>query len=159
MKLNIGSGNSSKQGYASVDKYCQADYEADFINLPFPDNSIQEVYTSHTLEHLGKFEVPIALKELYRVLEPKGIFTIIVPNLEWCVKTWLQDSDKRGFYLDAIYGNQEHSGEYHKTGFTLEGLKKMVEDTGLKVDNAEYVFDHSVQSIYIKGVKYEEKMV
>jgi len=156
MKIDIGSGNSPKQGFASVDKYCQADYEADFIHLPFPDNSIQEVYTSHTLEHLGKNEVSIALKEIYRVLEPKGIFTIIVPDLEWCIRAWLKAPDKRGFFMDAIFGNQEHAGEFHKTGFTKDSLKKLVEDAGLKVIRSEYISDHAVQSIIIEGEKWKE---
>lgn len=160
MKIDVGGSDHPKQGYASVDKYSPtADYQADFINLPFPDNSIQEVYTSHTLEHLSKNEIPLALKEIYRVLEPKGTFTIIVPDLDWCVKFWIESKDKTGFPLDTIYGSQEHNGEFHKTGFTKDSLQKLVEAAGLKVTRSDYIFDHAVQSIIIEGVKNEEKMV
>jgi predicted SAM-dependent methyltransferase len=153
MRIDIGGADSPKQGFASVDKYYSADYKADFTNLPFPDNSIQEVYTSHTLEHLGKKEAPLALKEIYRVLQPNGIFTIIVPDLEWIAIYWYQSKDKTGFLLDAIYGNQNHEGEFHKTGFTKESLQKLVESVGLKITKSEYIWDHEVQSIIIEGVK------
>ena len=43
MKIDVGGGNQPKIGYANVDKYStNADYQADFINLPFPNNSIVE---------------------------------------------------------------------------------------------------------------------
>lgn len=153
MRLNIGAGNVKMDGFASVDKYADADYKANIVSLPFPNNSISEIYTSHTLEHLGKYEVPKALKEIYRVLEFKGTYTIIVPDLEWCVNEYLKSSNKYGFVLDTIYGNQEHEGEFHKTGFTLEILKKLVIDTGFKITKAEYITDHAVKSIKIQGWK------
>ena len=46
--------------------------------LPFPDNSVQEVYASHVFEHLVHWEDVIM--EVFRVLEPGGILTVRVPH-------------------------------------------------------------------------------
>jgi SAM-dependent methyltransferase len=46
--------------------------------LPFPDNSIKSAITHHCLEHLGDGFIPL-MDDVYRVLEPGGIFRIIVP--------------------------------------------------------------------------------
>lgn len=40
------------------------------------------VYCSHAMEHLYPHEVPKALSEFYRVLEPEGHVIILVPDLE-----------------------------------------------------------------------------
>jgi len=156
MKLDIGAGNSPKQGFKSVDKYTSADYNADMTSLPFPDESIEEIYTSHALEHLPKREVLVALCEMYRVLEFDGLLTIIVPDLEWCMKAYLVSHDKVGFSLDAIYGNQEHEGEFHKTGFCLDELRSLIFSNGFELIEDKYIQDHGVQSIYIKAKKWKE---
>lgn len=154
MRLNVGSGLASKEGFASVDKFIPADFQADILKLPFKDNSIEEVYASHVLEHLAKKEVPLALSEIYRVLQENGKFTIIVPDLIWCMNNFLNSPDHYGFPLDAIYGNQEHEGEFHKTGFTMEMLKILVTSSKLHITKSEYIKDHDVQCIFIEGEKW-----
>ncbi len=60
-----------------------ADYYGEACNLPFRDNSLDYVVTSHVLEHVGN---PIAaLAEWCRVLRPGGIIYLVVPDrrLTW----------------------------------------------------------------------------
>lgn len=46
--------------------------------LPFlPDNSIDDIYSCHFLEHLSGFD--FMMKEAYRVLKPNGTFRGVVP--------------------------------------------------------------------------------
>lgn len=49
----------------------------DAIELPFADNYFDVVYSRHTLEHILKPE-PM-LKEIHRVLNSMGLFSLIVP--------------------------------------------------------------------------------
>jgi predicted SAM-dependent methyltransferase len=57
--------------------------------LPFPDNSMYAVYSSHLLEHLYFEEAKELLKECYRVLKPNGVLRIVVPDLKnMIVKYW-----------------------------------------------------------------------
>src|SRR5690606_16778965 len=48
----------------------------------FSDNSIDVVYSSHTIEHLSYDEASFVFKESYRVLRPNGLIRIVVPDLE-----------------------------------------------------------------------------
>ena len=41
--------------------------------LPFPDNSIEFVYTEHMFEHILPMQCAAFLKEAYRVLKPGGV--------------------------------------------------------------------------------------
>jgi ubiquinone/menaquinone biosynthesis C-methylase UbiE len=80
-RINLGCGTNIKKGYINVDT---EDYEGvDIIHdlnkypYPFKDNSVDEVYMEHVLEHLedqGK-----TIEEIYRILKKKGSFILIYP--------------------------------------------------------------------------------
>src|SRR3989344_1062674 len=46
----------------------------DLLKLPFPDQSFVGVWAYTSLLHLKKAEINQALQEIYRVLEPNGVF-------------------------------------------------------------------------------------
>lgn len=50
--------------------------------IPFPDSIFDVVYHSHLLEHLNRRNARCFLKECYRVLKPKGIMRVVIPDLE-----------------------------------------------------------------------------
>ncbi|MBM3531924.1 MAG: class I SAM-dependent methyltransferase [Alphaproteobacteria bacterium] len=44
--------------------------------------SIDAVFSSHVIEHLYAHEVPVALREFYRVLKPDGFLVLTCPDLQ-----------------------------------------------------------------------------
>lgn len=81
-KLNLGAGESKKEGYVNLDWNPLAEpdvaHDLNVIPYPFPDNSFDLVEASHVLEHLDK---PFAImKELHRILKPGGRLEIKVPH-------------------------------------------------------------------------------
>ncbi|MDD3159861.1 MAG: class I SAM-dependent methyltransferase [Candidatus ainarchaeum sp.] len=83
MKLDVGCGQICKPGFIGVD-YKKYNDKIKFIvnlnksKLPFKDNSIEEIYCSHVLEHLDNPMETIG--EFYRVLLKGGKLKIIVPH-------------------------------------------------------------------------------
>lgn len=84
MKLNLGSGKNPKEGFLNVDKFGTPDVKHDLEVFPWPwkDNSVDEIYMNHVLEHLGEtteifFEI---IKELYRVCRAGALIAIAVPH-------------------------------------------------------------------------------
>lgn len=80
-KLNLGSGTKYLKGYINLD--FEPSLNPDIVcdldkGLPFPDNSIDEVYSEHLLEHVK--DILFVLKEIKRVLKPNGIFKSRVPH-------------------------------------------------------------------------------
>lgn len=63
--------------------------------LPFPDRSVDYVYTSHVLEHLAAADARKLIEEVFRVLKPGGMVRLVVPDLAY---------GARG-YLDALANN------------------------------------------------------
>jgi predicted SAM-dependent methyltransferase len=124
MKLDIGAGDSPKgPEYTSVDLYVGADIEAPMWEIPLPDGSVEEIYSSNALEHVSKFKVIPTIREWHRLLQVGGLLYLVVPDLKWAVKFWLEiaemdSSEATTWPMDIIFGHQKHEGEYHKTGFT-----------------------------------------
>ncbi len=79
-KLNIGCGKDIKEGYVNLDV---VDYGGNRIHdlnkfpYPYEENSFDEVYASHILEHLDNFHDYIT--EIYRILKPGGILIVYAP--------------------------------------------------------------------------------
>ena len=57
--------------------------------FPWPDNSVDVVYSSHTLEHLSRDAGRLFLEECMRVLKKDGIIRIIVPDLKALVSEYM----------------------------------------------------------------------
>lgn len=62
--------------------------------LPFVDNSIDNFYTSHTLEHIQLPVVSFIIKEIYRTLKPNGLIRVVVPNVQLVMIAYLRKNKK-----------------------------------------------------------------
>ena len=62
----------------------------DVTNLPFDDNSMDEIYASHVLEYFDWAEAQDVLKEWYRVLVPWGWVRIGVPDFAALARLYVQ---------------------------------------------------------------------
>ena len=155
LKLDIGSGFAhGEDGWVGVDPFSsEADVRAFMWDLPYEDNTVDEIFSSHSLEHIGKAQVPVTLREWFRVLKPGGKVTVRVPDLEWCVNHWLNHKYDTGWCIDIIFVNQNHEGEYHKTGFIEYTLKKYLTDVGFRITKFEELNTHSQRTLSAECTK------
>jgi predicted SAM-dependent methyltransferase len=58
--------------------------------LPMEENSCDGLFCSHVLEHLSLDDFRKALKNSYKVLKPGGVFRLIVPDLEFAAKEYME---------------------------------------------------------------------
>lgn len=74
VKLDIGCGEKVTKGFIGMDKRdCGQEIIWDATDgIPFPDNSVDTICTSHFLEHLEDDESVDFLQECMRVLKHKG---------------------------------------------------------------------------------------
>ncbi|WNC29641.1 methyltransferase domain-containing protein [Thermosynechococcus sp. PKX82] len=61
--------------------------------LPFKEEEVDAVYSSHVLEHLSCQEAENFLRDAYRVLKPNGVLRIVVPDLEQTTRAYLAELD------------------------------------------------------------------
>lgn len=83
--LNVGCGNKTHPDWVNID---MASNSPDVIvanllkGFPFPDNTFDVLYHSQVLEHFPKEGAHAFIKECHRVLKPKGVIRVVMPDLE-----------------------------------------------------------------------------
>ena len=171
VKLNLGCASRLLPGYTNIDidslekikrRYpdikITTDYtdsiqflQADILNLPYEDNSADEIRADALVEHLSFLEESKFFYEVQRVLKPGGLFRFSVPDFEEAVKKWLVAKDEwKDFFRDdeeairqqhwfgqysysmdnrwgyltaAIFGPQNGLGQFHKNAYTVPKIR------------------------------------
>lgn len=130
------------------------------------DNSCEQIYASHLLEHIPHVDVPGILNIWYRKIKSGGKLTINVPDLSWAAMTLIEydlGKELNGYYdrfegehgLQSIfYGSQSHKGEFHKSGYIRESVLDLLEKAGFSKISIEQVVDaHDMGVIIATGEK------
>jgi predicted SAM-dependent methyltransferase len=153
LKLDIGSGQRhGDDGWIGVDSFSDADCKASMWELPYPEGTIDEIFSSHALEHVPKKMVLPTLQEWFRVLKPGGKLTLRVPDLEWCCTHWLTHQTT-GWDMDVLFGNQNHEGEFHKTGFNYVIIVNYLSQCGYQLDKFERLNTHNQMTMSFEAHK------
>jgi predicted SAM-dependent methyltransferase len=170
LKLHLGCGGNCKPGWVNIDISLvklpigprNPDLWLDLReDLPFPDGSASVIYSEHFFEHLDyPRDVKHLLREAMRVLEPRGLFSVGVPDTAYALESY-------------VYGNEEffrvtrerkwhpawcrtwmHQINYHfwqdgehKWQYDFETLAQVLADAGF-VDVVQRPFDPSLDSEY-----------
>lgn len=132
-KLEIGSGNKPKEGYLHFDvrENVKADVVGDARKLPFENGEFSEVYSRFFLEHLPRKEALLALKEMNRVLKKGGTLEIIVPNIGYFCKLFIEEiGQKKEWALNKIYGFENYIEDHHFFGYDEIILSKALIESG-----------------------------
>lgn len=95
MKINIGGQKGRKcfpKDWKIVDISLKSDYVVDIgrEKLPFKNNFVSNIYTSHTLEHVFPDQLSFVFLEMFRVLEKKGKIRVVVPDFSLAVKAYCE---------------------------------------------------------------------
>ena len=129
--LHLGCGSKYIVGLVNVDLHDDSvrDEAWDVLSLPLTDHSVDWVEAHHVLEHLGRQEGELALREWRRVLRREGRLAITVPDLQ--LLAWRQVMTTREQRTTAMfYGSQEHAGMFHRYGYTSQSLAQTLKFVG-----------------------------
>lgn len=108
--------------------------------LPFPENSIPAIYSSHFLEHLTKEGGEQFINECFRILVNGGIIRIVVPALEKErneIKNALTYYEKGNTQLIQKYVTSDKYGfinkySIHRHMYNYESLSNLLMRSGFK---------------------------
>ena len=101
VRLNWGCGLKPAQGWINSDirPIEGVDLQGDIRDgLPLMDRSIDYAVSIHVLQDLAWPDIPIALKELQRVLKPRGVLRLALPDLERAIDAYRR-GDADYFYI------------------------------------------------------------
>jgi len=100
--LNIGSGGTCFKGFINLDLASDwyANIQEDFIEynlltdaLPFDNDTVDNIYCSHLVEHIENKDVARFLQDCNPVLAPGGVLRIACPDAEFLYQVSSFDND------------------------------------------------------------------
>ena len=109
-------------------------------------DSVDAVFSSHNIEHLYPHEVPLALKEIFRVLKPSGFLLLTRPDIQTVCEMVANDHLIEPLYnsaagpisaIDILYGHRRFIAQgnhfmAHRCGFTFKVLTSSIIAEGFK---------------------------
>lgn len=168
IRLHVGCGPNLLDGYINIDVDTKQQikerygfpknledsllsvFQYDIFNLPFENNSVDEILCEAFMEHLSFEEEKNFFKETKRVLKTGGKLTFTVPDFDEMAKLWLNAEDnfldfyqvgttehwfgnynrnlenKWGYLTAHIYGNQNGQGQFHKNAYTVKKIAMLL---------------------------------
>lgn len=130
IKINLGSSGNNLHGYINVDirESVNPDVVHDLNAFPYPfkDNSADRIELTHVLEHLDQpFKV---MRELHRILKPKGTLYIAVPHFS---RGFTHTEHSHGFdvsfycYFTLRFPKQFYGVEYELISVKLNWINNL----------------------------------
>ena len=137
MKLHIG-GEEKKEGWKilNIQKKPNVDFVGDITDLgKFEDNSIEEIYASHVVEHIEQRKIDQSLKGIYRVLKKNGKFYVAVPDMDVLCKVFVDPKAPIKIKFDMMrimFGGQQDSFDFHYFGWNSRFMHDFLLKAGFK---------------------------
>ena len=128
-RLHIG-GKVRLDGWEVLNALAEecVDHVGDARDLSqFPDNTFDEIYASHIVEHFDYMgELESTLREWHRVLVPGGRIGISVPDLDILAALFLQRQaltfEERFLLMRMMFGGHVNQYDHHKVGLSEDLL-------------------------------------
>lgn len=172
ISIEVGAGNKRGQGeWITIDMNDTCNIYWDLRKgIPFPNESVKKIYSSHFFEHLSFREAQQFLDECKRVLVPGGEFSICVPNARIYIEAYLNGNslDERFFGYQPAFNHTTRidfvnyaaymAGE-HKYMFDEENLLHILGSKGFRhprlrqFDPALDLLERDFESIYAEAEK------
>ncbi len=177
VRLNLGCGGRPLPNYINVDmdtleqirlRYPNQEFSDDLIvvqydifNLPYAENSVDEIRSEGLIEHLPFMDEPRFFYEVTRILKPGGILYLSTVDFEMAVEQWLAAEDdwkdfyrndeesicaqhwfgthtykptnRWGYLTATLYGSQNGAGQFHTNCYSVAKLHAVCKKIGLEV--------------------------
>jgi len=151
--IYIGCGPDIREGFLHVDirKFDHVDFVSKAWELSKHIMEVDHIYSRNMLERLTNFEADRALRDWFKALKTGGTIRIIVPDMDFHCKQWLEAQwneetlkDKRsdaqhsfggfwGWQAECDPWQENYNTSYwdvHKSGYNAKRIKFLLERIG-----------------------------
>lgn len=133
------------RAFYSKEEYCRLLGENLFVHhelasgIPYPDDSVDFIFTSHFVEHLFHDQAVHLLSECYRTLKSGGIIRISIPDLAYAVALYQQGRKEEMLKQYFFVEDDDNVFSRHKYMYDYEMLGAMLADAGFRdITRREY---------------------
>ena len=130
-KLHLGCGKVRLPGYINYDAQAgpAVDQVGDIKKFDIPDASVDMIYSSAVIEHVGRHEWKAVLAEWARVLKPGGLLRLSTMDFAACATEYLEHGNLSNL-LGLLIGGQKDVYDWHGMIFDYEILRIGLEEVG-----------------------------
>lgn len=172
VRVNLGSGAKHEPSFRNCDYYPgpEVEFTLDHSMLPWRDATIHAIQSEHSLEHSQSHYIAReALQEWGRASRHGALLTLKVPDLDLCCQAFVSQPYRprrtgekwtpKEWYMYTIYGIQQSQGaeppegQFHRTGFTKDELRGLLERAGYRVEKIENYDGWGTPSIDARAVQ------
>lgn len=171
IKLHLGCGGMRWRDFINVDLYpwdpsvsdssrdgCAADVFCDIRHLGLDAETVDEVFTSHTIDHFTRWDGIDMLTDWHRVLKPNGVLVIEAADFWRCVLMLFHPRrTKRHLARTQFYGNQWDRLEFetHRYLWSAQEMGKVLREIGFRSVKITHrtLTHHPGRDMHVRAVK------
>lgn len=159
MKLNIGCGSKSYEGWVGIDANDHGQkYIGDIRTLPIGAETVEEAMAIHVIEHIARYETEEVLAEWFRVLKPGAMLAIECPDLLKVLELFRVPEAPPNFTIMGLFGDPgfKDPGQVHKWCFSRKELDVLMRNAGfVDIQHERAQFHFPIRDLRITGRKPE----
>lgn len=133
LKVHVGSGEVNIQGWVNIDarNFNHVHIISKKISFDeFTNDSIQEIYLCHVLEHLSFTEVEELLDIIFLKLKAGGLVRISIPDFDKIISIYDADKNNLNKIKHILMGGQDYEYNFHKAVFNKSFLSGLLASKG-----------------------------
>lgn len=156
--VDLGSGPQD-QSYATdegkvlrvdIREDAKPDFRCDVRRTPFATGEFDIVFSSHTLEHFCRTDLPVVLDEWTRIMKPDGEMRLLLPNLKWAAQHIMNDEIDNDV-MNVLYGAQTYDENFHKVGLTPQIVEQLLAERGF----TKFIWDYENYHMFVRAFKVD----
>ncbi len=156
VRLHLGCGSKILRGWVNVDNRGEPDLNADITDLPYLENSVEEIMAIHVFEHLYPWKVEEILKGWRKILKPGGKLILEMPDLKKVLKHFQDPKAHPSLTMLALYGGEatDRIEELHKWCWDMEQIEPMLKQAGFtKVEEKPPQYHIPIRDFRVEATK------
>jgi len=172
--IHVGCGKEIFDGFLNIDKYYNDDrvLKYDMYQLPYAEDTISTIYSSHSLEHLPIRHAKMCLSNWYGILNKGGMLYLAIPDLEEIMLILtdpsVPDTHKEYWYMYTLFGYQADCSDlenaykldipvdrsqFHTCGFSKKSISGLLVGCGFEIQDIYNYVGYATPSIWIEAKK------
>ncbi len=133
LRLNLGCGHITLEGYVNVDmrELPNVDIKSNVGELPFEEGSVDEIFSSHLVEHFPQEALRRKLlPHWFACLKPGGKLSAITPDATAMISA--AGAGTYGFedFREVLFGAQDYDGDYHYNLLSPDSMAELLAEAG-----------------------------
>jgi predicted SAM-dependent methyltransferase len=133
LKLNLGSGHVPLEGFINIDqrKLPGVDIVSGIERLPFQSGEVDEIFSSHVIEHFPQEQLRRdLLPYFFSLLKPGGQLRSVVPDAQAMIDAYQSGEYSFSQLKEVTFGGQDYYGDFHYNMLTPEIFSNLLQEAG-----------------------------